>query len=257
MSGTSAFLRRSCWAKSVRKSPVSTPSRIKVCEIDSLIRGQDKILSTKESALENNFLFVSFLSESILYLGFCEGWYFGSSCFVTDWVIKLFCTQKQERGQTGPYQDKWLMTGGVITLMSCNPLSDARMSLLCFQVVRFRDNSQISLWNFATCYIFMLCRFSFSGFNMHSQRNRINSFGQDWRKRLLHLWEIYWNTWRVERFCVFIVHNFWLFQPVQDLKLWGNGSGVCTILKSVVCAWQQINQQMTEGNRRCISVSVN
>ena len=36
------------------------------------------------------------------------------------------------------------MTGGVIILMSCNPLSDARMSLLCFQVVRFRDNSLAS-----------------------------------------------------------------------------------------------------------------
>ena len=33
---------------------------------------------------------------------------------------------------------------GVIILMSCNPLSDARMSLLCFQVVRFRDNSRTS-----------------------------------------------------------------------------------------------------------------
>ena len=31
-------------------------------------RGRDKILSTKESALENNFLFFSFLSESIWYV---------------------------------------------------------------------------------------------------------------------------------------------------------------------------------------------
>ena len=43
---------------------------------------------------------------------------------------------------------------------------------------------------------------------MHSQRNRINSFGQDFRKRLLHLWENDWNTCRVESFCVFIVQNF-------------------------------------------------
>ena len=42
-----------------------------------------------------------------------------------------FCsTQKQEPRQTAPYQDKWLMTGGVITLMSCKPFPEARMSFL-------------------------------------------------------------------------------------------------------------------------------
>ena len=65
MSGIAAFLQRSCWAQSNRQTPVSTPSKIKVCEFESLIRGQDKILSTKESALENNLFLLSFLSESI------------------------------------------------------------------------------------------------------------------------------------------------------------------------------------------------
>ena len=73
MSGKSAFLRRSYAEISDRKIPVSTPSKIKVCDFESLIRGQDKILSAKESSLENNFLFISFLSESICYVGFCEG----------------------------------------------------------------------------------------------------------------------------------------------------------------------------------------
>ena len=61
MSGTSASLRRSCGAKSDRKIPVSTPSKIKNCEFESLIRGKDKNLSTEESALQNNHLFISFL----------------------------------------------------------------------------------------------------------------------------------------------------------------------------------------------------
>ena len=47
------------------KTSVSTPSKNKVFEFESLIRGEDKILSNKESALENNFLFISFVSESI------------------------------------------------------------------------------------------------------------------------------------------------------------------------------------------------
>ena len=60
--------------------------------------------------------------------------------------------------------------------MSCKPLSVARMSLLCFHVVCYRDNSGTSLWNFATWCLFMPCWFSLSRFIMHSQRNRINSF---------------------------------------------------------------------------------
>ena len=53
------------------------------------------------------------------------------------------------------------MTGGVITLLSCNPLSDARMSLLCVRVVRFRDNSRTLLWKFATWCLFYLLQVSF------------------------------------------------------------------------------------------------
>ena len=145
MSGTSAFLRRSCWAKSNRNIPVSSPSKTKVCEFESLMRGQDRILSSKVSALENNFLFISFLSELIRYVGFCEGWYFGSSCFVTDWVMKICCRQKQEQGQTAAHLEKLLLTRGKITLQSFRLFLDARLSPLCFQVVRFRDNSQTSL----------------------------------------------------------------------------------------------------------------
>ena len=229
MSGTSAFLQRSCWAKTNAKTPVSAPSKSKVCEFESLIGGQDKVLSTKGSALENNFLFISFLSEPPWYVGSCEGWYSGSSCLVADWVIKLCCTQKQKRWQTASYHDKWFMKGGVFALKSCKPFSEASMSSLCFQVVLFRDNSQTSLWNYAMWWLFLLCRFPLSRFIMHSQRNWINSFGQDWRKRLFLLWKIDWNTWRAEWFRVFIGQNFWPFHPVRDTKFRRNGSGVCTI----------------------------
>ena len=104
--------------------------------------------------------------------------------------------------------------GRVITLRSCKPFSDARRSLFCYQVVRFRDNSRTSFGNFSRwCLFLMLCRFPSSRFIMHSQRNRINFSGQDWKERLFRLWENDWNTWRVERFCVFIVQKFLLFQP--------------------------------------------
>ena len=125
------------------------------------------------------------------------------------------------------------MTGGVINLMNCNPLWDARISLLCFQVVRFRKNSRTSLWNFATWCLFKLCRFRLSRFIMHSQRNRIKSFGQDWSKRLLPLWENDWNTWRVERFCVSLFKGFdclsrsavWYFEGMDPVFVqWRNRS---------------------------------
>ena len=89
-----------------------------------------------------------------------------------------------------------------MTLMSCKPSSDVRMSVLCFQVVTFRDNSRTSHWNFATWFLYRLCRFPLSRFIFHSQRILINFIGQDWRKRLLPLWENSWITWRLERFCL-------------------------------------------------------
>ena len=92
----SAFLQLICWAKSNKEFPVSTPYKINVRDFESLIRGQDKILSTKDSALENQILFISFLSESTWHVGFCEGWYFGSLCFVTEWVIKLLLYTEAE-----------------------------------------------------------------------------------------------------------------------------------------------------------------
>ena len=59
------------------------------------------------------------------------------------------------------------------------------------------------------------------------------------------------------RFCVFIVHKFWLFQPIRDLKLWGNRSSVCTITYLIVWSRRQITQQKTVGYTRCVSVPIN
>ena len=159
ISGTSAVLGCSCWAKSDKKIPVSTPSKIEVWEFESLIRGQDKILYTKESALANYFLPSSFLSESIWCVGFCEGWYFGSSRFVTDWVIKLLLYTEAGMKTNFSISEELVDHGGVINFVGCKLFLDARMSLLWFEVVRFRDRSQKTLWNFAIWWLFILCRF--------------------------------------------------------------------------------------------------
>ena len=56
MSGTSTFFRRKCRLKSEINTSVSTPSKIIIREFESLMREQDKILSTRESALPKSFL---------------------------------------------------------------------------------------------------------------------------------------------------------------------------------------------------------
>ena len=71
---------------------------------------------------------------------------------------------------------------------NCKP-SNARRSLLCFQVLRFTDNGQNSIWNFATWCLFLVCRLDLIRFLMHSQRKRLNSCGKHWWNWLLHLWE--------------------------------------------------------------------
>ena len=146
MSGTSAFLRRICWAMSDCKTSISTPFNFQVCEFESLIRGQEKFLLTEE--LVNSFLFISFLSESIYRVGFCSTSYIGSSRFATAGVFKylfLLYTEAAEAGTRtiAPYQDEWLMTGGVYTFKSFNPFSDASTSLLRCQVFLFKKSNQI------------------------------------------------------------------------------------------------------------------
>ena len=188
MSGTSALLRPSCSTKSDIKTPVSAPSNIKVCKFQSLKRGQDKSLSSKDLLWQTLFLFVSFLGESIWYVGFRSTWYFGSSRYVTAWVFKFFLllyTEAGTRKKTAPFQDKWLMTEGLVTFMSCNTFSDARTSLLCFKVILSRHSNPTSFWNYFTWRLFMFCRFPLRRVTILSQGSLVKSYGQDWRKKLL------------------------------------------------------------------------
>ena len=67
MSGTFAFFQRKCRVKSEINTPVSTPSKIIVCKIESLMREQDKLFFISVSALPNSFLLMSLFRESIWY----------------------------------------------------------------------------------------------------------------------------------------------------------------------------------------------
>ena len=94
MSGASTYFRRRCRVKSEVNTPVSTPSNFFVCEIESLMREQEKILYFGVSALQNSFLLMSLFRESIGFVGGCSGLYFGISCFVTDCVVTLLLYTK-------------------------------------------------------------------------------------------------------------------------------------------------------------------
>ena len=219
------------------------------------MRGDAKSLSTKESALANNFLLLSFFSESTWYVGVYWGWDLGRSTFnVVDFVV--FSLLRKEagtrRGQTVPYQDKWLNTIGVVVSTNWKPLSDVKRSRLCFHVVRFNESKcQSRLYLLSWC-LFTLCKFPWSGFTMHSLRNRINSFGHDWRNWIFHLRENDWNAWRIERVCVLIVQSCQMLQTLRHVKCWGGCfhslcSNVIYRLFAAINQW--VNDQKYQSTR--------
>ena len=61
------------------------------------------------------------------------------------------------------------MRGRLLTFSLCKPFLEGRTSLFCFQIVLSTEGSQNLLWNFATWFLYMLCRFPLSTFTMHSQ----------------------------------------------------------------------------------------
>ena len=142
-----------------------------------------------EFSLANKFLSISFLNDYLWYVGFCKHRYFGRFCLKADWLVISCWTQKHGREQTAPCQDKWLMIGGVVTFMSCKPISDARRSVKCLQTVLSKKKCWILFRNLVTWCHIMLCTFPLSRFTMQPQKNFINSFRQDWRKTLLRLQE--------------------------------------------------------------------
>ena len=112
--------------------------------------GQKKFWSTKESALANIFLFISFLRESVWYVRFFSTWHFQSFSFVYVWVfILLLLYTDVGTKKTAPYWSKWLNKGAVLTFMNFKHFLDARTSLLCFQVILFRHSNQCWCWVFA------------------------------------------------------------------------------------------------------------
>ena len=120
-------------------------------------------------------------------------------------------------------------------------ISDARSSLLCYQVIRFWDSKYSSFRIFVTSCLFILCRFPLRRFTKLSQRNLINSFGQDWRKRLLNLWK----NWleQIERRKILCFH-------CHKLLIVLVGSGYKTLEEwvqqlysnAIICSWRQVNR---------------
>ena len=199
------FFRRKSRVKSEINAPVSTPSKINVCEFEILTQERDKILSIRVSALPNKFLWISLIRESIWYVGYCSTfllWKFLLCNRLCSHTLVIHRSWDKKK-----LLHKWLMMGVVMIACSWKPFSDNRTFLLCFQVVLFSDSYQTSSWNFTTWCLFMACKFPLSRFTIHSHRKRMNSFGQEGRNWLLHLRENKWNTWRVERFCAFIVQS--------------------------------------------------
>ena len=171
------------------------------------MREHDKILFIRGSALLNSFLLMSLFRESIWYVGGCSALYFGSSCFVADCAVTLLLYTEAGTRTNCSISGQMINDRRWCDCNSCNHFSDDRQFLLCFQVVFWAIVAKLRLETLPRDVFLWLASFLLSRFTKHSHRNRINSFGQDWRKWLLHLRESNWNTWRVERFYVFIVQS--------------------------------------------------
>ena len=205
MSGTSAFLRRCFWAKFDSKIPFSTASKTKVRYIESLIRGHDKTLFTEMSILAQKLFFIYLLSGPIWYVWSSVAWFFGSSSFATDWVIKVLLYTAAVQTQNAPSQDKWLVAVGVITFMRLNFFSDATsVSFLPNCFFRSKQSNFGSNFSYAMSSS-MLCSIHLSRFNLHSQRKPRSSCRQNWWERFLNLRKNDWNTWGLERVCVSVI----------------------------------------------------
>ena len=132
MSGTSASLRRNWCRKLNRKTHFYTIQswRLWFWKLNTKTRQN----LAYESVLEKYFLLFFHFQRSILVrrilfnlmlwkLLLCH--YLGKK--------NSYSTQTPGQKPTDPYQNKSVMAGGITAFMSCNPFSDARKFLYCFQ----------------------------------------------------------------------------------------------------------------------------
>ena len=139
-----------------------------------------------KSAHANSFFVYLLFERSNLLRGFFSADYFGSACFVPDWVFTdckhlLFCKKAGTR-------TKCSMSWQMVCDGSCNyfyelqPYSNTRTSLRCFQVILFREKKLHFVLKFFTVMSLYDLHVFWRRFTIHPQKILINSFGQDWRK---------------------------------------------------------------------------
>ena len=224
------FFRFKGCAKSFNSTLASIRFRIKVLELDSLMRRD----SVKVCLLAGKHLWKAVgWFPFLTYL--CGTWEFVQVCI---WVVLVLwqwlgccccCRQKEEVEQTVPSQGKLLKTKREIVFVSNTPFCDERRLLRHFQVVLFKESSWISSLYFRTGLLLTSDKFPCSRLTMHSLRNRIIFYGQIFRKWILHGREKCWKIGRMERFSVFIVQLFQMLQVVRHIKLWWNVSAICAV----------------------------
>ena len=135
-----------------------------------------------------------------------------------------------------------------MTFISCKPVSDVKTSPIRFQVVRFRDNDNTCLWNFATS-VSLYFASSRGASSLCTQRPNELFWKRLGQRTFIFVGGLLEQR-RIKKFCVFLVLKFQMLQPFRHLNLRRNGSAVCTVTWFIVCWWRQVNQSRTVGNRR-------
>ena len=88
----------------------------------------------------------------------------------------------------------------------------------CFFLEKEHSNFDLNLCHVMTFYALQV---SYEKIYNTLAQELDEFFGQDWRKRHLRLWENDWNTWRVQKTCVFIVQKFLTVSAGPGCKILG------------------------------------
>ena len=207
MSGTSAFIRWNCGAKFGVKLQFPHHPKLESAILRAWYEDKTKFCRLESLLWQTVFCLFPFWANNLV-----RGILFNFRLWKI-LVSKYLSTQTLVVVHESSNEDKLFHVKekrGLLTFMSSWPFWDARMSFFACKWF---------FWEWAIKCCFEVCHVT-SFYALQDSFEKVyyaiaeepdKLFWTGLKGRLLHLWENVWNTWRVEKFCVFIVQKFSFF----------------------------------------------
>ena len=146
-------------------------------EFESSLRRQDKISSTNGSTLAKKIVCFPFNGMKVV-RGILYSLFFGK-ILLTVWFHTQWLAAHRSKNDKKllHFKTNDFSTGSVTSLNFWQPLSDAKLSAIHFQMIVSGKLDHIFFPNFAMWCLFMLCGFPLCRHPLLSRRNRINYLG--------------------------------------------------------------------------------